>query len=134
MRLFTKFILAVNLTLCLSISHQLRAGELEDFIELKKTAIKELVNLKASGKGERHPEVLTKVQLITELENKISTCKESHEEIIILLKGTSSFYLKGHSKFGKTDTALPTLLLTGWKIKTMTPAGEDKAYVLLTRE
>jgi len=110
------------------------AGDLEDFIELKKTALLELGALKATGIGEQHPQIVAKENQIIQIEDKISACKESHEEMVILLKGTASIHMKGHPKFGKTENALPTLLLQRWKIKTIIPAGEGKAYMWLTRE
>jgi len=116
------------------ITSQLFAGDLEDLLELKKNSIQELAKLKTIGKGEKHPQVIAKEKLIIEIEDKINNCKESHEELIILLKGTTSLHMKGHSMFQKTEHALPTLLLQGWKIKNMVPAGEQQAYVWLTRE
>ena len=110
------------------------AGDLENFIELKKTALQELLALKAAGIGKQHPQIIAKENQIIEIEEKISTCKESHEDMVIFLKGTASIHMKAHPKFKKTEHALPTLLLQGWKIKTIIPAGDDKAYIWLTRE
>ncbi|MGJ8657097.1 MAG: hypothetical protein ACSHX6_11660 [Akkermansiaceae bacterium] len=134
MRIFTNKHRATIAFLCLTFTPFLSAGELEDLIELKKTALQELVALQATGIGEQHPQIAAKEKQIVELEEKITDCKETHEEMVILLKGTSSLHLQGHAKFGKTEKALPTLLLQGWKIKTLIPAGEDKAYVWLIRE
>ena len=134
MRNFTKNIFVAILTLCLSTTPHLLASETEDLIQLKKTAIEELAALKAKGIGGQPPQITIKEKQILELEDKITKHKETHEEIIIQLVGTSSVHLKGHSKFGKTESALPTLLLQGWKIKTIIPAGEDKAYIWLIRE
>ena len=134
MSIFTKKLYATIISSCLIFTGQLIAGDLEDFIELKKTALQELVALKATGIGEQHPQIVAKENQLVEIEDKISACKESHEDMVIVLNGTASIHMKGHPKFGKTENALPTLLLQRWKIKTIIPAGEGKAYMWLTRE
>lgn len=134
MRIFNNKLCAAIITFCLYSSSQLIAGELENLIELKKTALQELVALEATGIGEQHPQIVAKEKQILEIEDKIITCKDSHEEIVILLEGSSSVYMNGHPKFEKSENALPTLLLSGWKIKSVIPAGDKQAYVWLTRE
>ena len=125
-----------TLLACLSLPliQQLSAGELEDLIELKQLTNKELTDLKATGLGKQHRKIIVKEEQISIIKDKIIALKETKEEIIILLNGFSSLHMKGNVKFAKTETALPTLQLQGWKIKTIIPTGEDKAYVWLTRE
>ena len=110
------------------------AGELEDIMALKKTANKQLITLKSTGIGHMHPEIIAKEKEIEKLQNQIDDLRASSQEIVILIKGASSIYLEGHQKYGKSKTALPELLLSGWEIRNIISAGDEKAYVWLTRE
>ena len=127
-----KIYLSIISVIFLSYS-SLSAGELADLRELNKLAQQELIALKATGIGDHHPHIAAKEKQILELENKISDLRDVHEEVVILLRGTSSFHMKGHAKFEKTDKALPSLLLQGWKIKSITPLDGEASYVWLTR-
>jgi len=110
------------------------AGELEDIVTLKNKAQEQLITLKSTGVGHKHPEILAKEKEIRKLEHQIENLESSFEEVVILIKGTSSYYLKGHQKFGKSETALTQLLLNNWKIQNIVSAGDEKAYVWLTRK
>jgi len=122
--------------ICLIIltTQYLSSGELEDLTNLKNTASKNLLALKSSGIGHRHPEIIAKEKEIDKLQIKIENLRNSSQQVVILIKGTSSLYLEGHQKFNKSKTALPELLLNNWKIQNIVPAGDEKAYVWLSRE
>lgn len=110
------------------------ASELEELHKLKNSASKQLITLKSKGFGLQHPEIMAKANEIDLIEDKIEEYKISFQEIVVLLNGKASQHLQGHQKFGTTDTALPELLLNGWRIKNMISIGDQKAYVCLTRE
>ena len=126
---------SISTFLCLiSLSQYLSSGELGDLTNLKNTASKDLITLKSSGIGHKHPEIIAKEQEIHKLQIKIENLRSSSQQVVVMLKGTSSFYLKGHAKFNKSETALPELLLNNWRIESMMSVGDEKAYVWLTRE
>jgi hypothetical protein len=102
MEINTSKLYAVIISACLILTGQLKAGELNELIDLKKAAHIELAALKATGIGKRHPQIVVEEEQLIEIEGIISTSKDSHEETVILLQETHSIHMQGHPMFGKT--------------------------------
>ena len=102
------------------------AGRLDDLKNLRNKNAQALENLKASGLGHAHPKIKQLQNTLAKLDLDIENTKELQQEIVVLIEGTKSKYLEGHTRHGKTDKALTELLNAGWKIEKIIPAGTTK--------
>lgn len=118
--------LLITLACCVVLSLTTRAGKLDELRKQHSEVETALDNLILKGLGHAHPKVKQLEKRLSKLETDIENAKELHRETIILLEGTKSQYLAGHSRHGKTNEALIELLKAGWKIEKIIPAGTTK--------
>ncbi|GAA5496050.1 hypothetical protein Rhal01_02231 [Rubritalea halochordaticola] len=88
----------------------------------------EVNQLLANGLDKNHPRVRTLNKRASELKQSIVTLKPPVEETLLFLQGTTAISLTS-----KEPVELQELLKQGWRIRSVTPAGESKAYLWLQK-
>lgn len=88
----------------------------------------EVNQLLANGLDQNHPRVRTLNQRVDELKQSIVALKPPVEETLLFLQGTTAISLTS-----KEPVELQELLKQGWRIRSVTPAGESKAYLWLQK-
>lgn len=89
---------------------------------------REITELIANGLDNNHPKVLQLTKQADLLKDQITRLTPAPEETIILLQGTEATSVTGGDK-----VELQEMLKQGWHIRSLTTAGENKAYVWLQR-
>jgi len=87
----------------------------------------DIKKLRASGLAEGHPKLVELIDQSKKLETKIQKHTPPPQETILLIEGTKSTSLTDQ------PNSLAQLLKQGWKINSITPAGENKAYIWLKK-
>lgn len=89
---------------------------------------REITELIANGLDNNHPKVLQLTKQADLLKEQVTQHTPPPEETIILLEGTQGTSLTSGERVNMQE-----MLKQGWHIRSLTAAGENKAYLWLQR-